>query len=167
MATSTEDSIRSALVTAVQGIAVTELGFDETSGNVHSYLLEEEIDEKIADYLGAKVNFEDVIRAWAVQVYASEDFSEAFSSQQGTRLYEIAVEGYYGAHGETPVNTIITHMRKVRKAIFDLNLNLGQRVDRVETMDQLSLDRIRPANVGDEVFKARMVISATRKCVDW
>jgi hypothetical protein len=167
MATSTEDTIRAALVTAVEAIATTELGFDDANGNINNYLLGEEIPERLDEYLMSNVSSKKRVRAWGIQVYGNEIFDRAASQEIGTRLYEIIVEGYYGVHGTTPINTIITHARKVREAIYGLTLHLGRRVDKVSDFSELQINRQKVADVTEEVMIGRMVIAAERYNPDY
>ena len=71
---STEDTVRAAIVAAIQGIATADLGFDEASGNVKTYLLDWARAEEVSRYLMAKCGGQKVIRAWAVQVLGSDMF---------------------------------------------------------------------------------------------
>lgn len=165
---STEDTVRAALVGAIQGIYST-LGFSSEDGNVKSYLLEEEIAERNTAYLMAAVSGVTApqVRAWAVQVYGREDWTEAFSRQAGKRYYRIVVDGYYGMHGTTPINTALTHARKVREAIKGLNLNLSGTVDRLSNISEPEADRIFPNNIPVEVWRLRMTAEAEKQNPDW
>lgn len=165
---STGDDVRTVLVGAVQG-AYAALGFSVANGNVKSYLLEEEIPERYVTYLMAAVSgiAAPQVRAWAVQVYEREDFTTAISRQEGRRFYSIVVDGYYGMHGTTPINTALTHARAVRKAIKDLNLNLSGKVDRLSSFSEPSLDRIKPENISVEVFRVRMQAEAEQQNPGW
>lgn len=169
MATSTEDTVRAVIVAAIEGIATTSLGFDRVGGNVKPYLVSEEVESRLADYLMAPIGVDSLIRAWGVQVYASEDYSPgiAASRQSGMRVYRIVLEGYYGAHGETPINTLITHFRKVREAIKNLNLNLSQTVDALTDLGEMQLRRENLASVGEEVFIGRMEGRAEKRSPNW
>lgn len=167
MATSTGDLIRSDVVGAIQAIAVTQLGFDNTNGNIKSYLLSEEQPENAPIYLYADVGSDRRIRAWGVQVYESEDFTRAGNREKGYRNYRIVIEGYYGFHGSNPTNTMLTHARKIREAVKGLTLRLNERVSAVRAMSELSISIVN--SEGAEVVLAigQMTIEAERFNPDW
>jgi len=166
MAGYTEDDVRSVIVGAVEGIGEA-LGFDRANGNVLPYLLEEEIPERYTDYLGADVGAQKVIRAWGFQVYGREDWLPAQSRQEGRRLYRIVIDGYYGVYGETPINLALTHARLVRKAIFDLNLNLSNRVDRLVSIGEPAIERLGVEDIPTEIFRVRMIGEAEEQNPGW
>lgn len=168
MATSTADLIRADLVAAIEGIAESQLGFDDDSEAVNSYLLEEEVGEKTTDFLFATVDSEQVARKWAVQVYESERFAGVGSTKEtGFRDYEIVIEGYYGGYGSSPNNLMLTHERYVRKACKDLGLNLSGRVSALLNMPQGSTRIETIADVGIELFVRRLEWQAERYNPDW
>lgn len=168
MATSTEDSVRAVIVGAVESIGGI-LGFDRANGNVQPYLLEEEIAERLPAYLMAPVGAKQRVRCWGVQVYGREDYSPgiAASRQTGKRFYRILVQGYYGAHGESPVNDLITGARKIREAIKSLNLNLSGTVDSLTELGELRISRSIVENIGVEVFTGTIEGRAEKYSPNW
>lgn len=145
---STEDAVRAAIVTAIQGIAVSDLGFDAANGNVKTYLLDWARAEEVSRYLMAKCGGQKVIRAWAVQVLGSDMFE--YTEDKTRRVYDIQVVGYYdvGSDDSIGVNTLITHARKVRQAIRNIKTTLSSTVDFVSSQDMLSISRERNIDEG-------------------
>lgn len=166
MADSTEDTVRTALIGAIESIG-SALGFDRSNGNVQPYLLEEEIPERYTEYLMASIGAEQRVRAWGVQVYGREDFDRAQSTEKGTRFYEIVLDGYYGVHGETPINTVLTDARAVRKAVYDLHLHLSQTVDKLSAIGRTQIERLLLDDLGWEVFRVRMELQAEKSDPQW
>lgn len=145
---STEDTVRAAIVSAIQGIAVSDLGFDAANGNVKTYLLDWARAEEVSRYLMAKCGGQKVIRAWAVQVLGSDMFE--YTEDKTRRTYDIQVVGYYdiGSDDSIGVNTLITHARKVRQAIRNIKTTLSGTVDFVSSEDVLSISRERNIDEG-------------------
>lgn len=138
---STEATVTSAIVAAIQAIAVSALGFDDANGNVRGYLLEHMADEKQTTYLMANVSSAKKARAWGVFVTAND---EPFAMGGITeRTYHIRVVGYYeiGQNGEGAV-LLANHSRKVRNAIKGIGISLSGTVDRILSMSDFSLDKI-------------------------
>ena len=138
---STEDTVRAAIVAAVEGIATSDLGFDETGGNVKTYLLDWARAEEVARYLMARCGGEKVIRAWGVQVVGSDMFE--YTEDKTLRTYDIQVVGYYdvGSDDDIGVNTLTSHARKIRNAIRGIKTTLSGTVDFVSGVDRLSIGR--------------------------
>jgi len=139
MSYSTEESVREVLIESIKLIAPVDMGCSTVDLKIHPYLLEYEARERWPNYLmqplatGAKA-----VQAWGVMIVGADPF---WSSQDKTlRTYDIRVAGYYarGVGGEG-VNRLITHARKVRKAIRDLTTNLNRTVDRVIEGSQLNI----------------------------
>jgi hypothetical protein len=144
MATSTETTVRNVILTAIQDIATTELGFEKTNGNVRAYPLEfagRDEDAKV-EYLMSDVSGESEkqLRCWAVKVTAQDNLFADFEAN-AYRNYGILVRGYYWP--EEP-NTAIDHARKVREAIKDLETSLSATVDRTLDTSQ-GEPRLEPA----------------------
>lgn len=136
MATSTEATVRSTIVTAIQGIAST-LGFESATGNVHSYLLEWENDERKANYLMARLSDgTKKVRAWGVQVLGNDDW--VATGNITVRRYQILIVGYYaqGTEGEG-INAMINGSNSIRNAIRQLGSRLSDRVDVVVSTGQI------------------------------
>lgn len=163
---SKESDVRGAIVTAIQGIYST-LGFAESPGNVKPYLFKNELPSKAGEFLSAKIAGETQkrVRAWGVEVIAQELYSAV--SEIPTRLYTITVEGYYGAHGSTPINTLIDHALLVRGAIDGLTSRISNTVDRTVSVADLDVSRLETSEVPIEIFVGRMVYSAEKYNPGW
>lgn len=127
---STEATVRDKLVTAIQGIAVTKLGFRDTNGNVQNRLLDfaGRLEEAKLEFLMAYVagKAKKQLRCWAVQVTAEDDLFADFASNL-FRTYDILIRGYYWPDD---VNTAIDGARYIREAIQGLSTTLDGEVDR-------------------------------------
>lgn len=120
--------VRGVVVGAIEGI-YSSLGFSVSPGNVHEYLLEHETEERQTEYLKADISEGRFIRAWGVHVETSERARDTNDANL-IRDYNIVIEGYYGLYDNTnPVPTLISHAELVRKAIWDLGLQLSNKVD--------------------------------------
>lgn len=139
MATSTEETVRQEIVDAIRGIATSDLGFSEPEGNVKDYLFEFEADEFQAAYLMAKVDGQNVVRCWAVDVRGNDDWFAAGNITK--RTYSIRIRAYYdfGVEGEG-FKAMIEGARKVRNAIRLLGSRLGNRVDIVRSTGEIVPD---------------------------
>lgn len=129
MATSTSATIRSALVAAIQGIAVSSLGFtsgDAASSTQELLLEDSEQDDaaRAAAYLFSTIGGVKKVRKWAVQVTSTEEPHQARNIAK--RTYYIKVRCYYSA---PDIATMVAHREKVAQAIWALEFNLGGRVD--------------------------------------
>lgn len=133
---STEATVRAAILAGLRAVAVDDLGFARTNGNIQAYLLEfaGRLEKDKVDYLMAYVDgsTSKQLRCWAVQVTGDDDL---FSSTGNIteRYYSILVRGYYWPE---EVNTAIDHARKVRSAIKGLTTNLSSTVDAIEDIFQ-------------------------------
>jgi hypothetical protein len=114
VATSTEATVRSTIVAALQAIAVTGLGFDESNGNIRAYPIEFEQEENRDSYLSATVSGAKVVRCWSVDVRGREEHGITGDAGILSRFYDVTVKGYYavGVDG-AGYQTIIDHGRKV------------------------------------------------------
>jgi len=160
-------SVRTALVTAVEAIGVTKLGFDTGHVNIKSYLLSDEITEKIVDYLLTQVDGEPLVRAWAFRVDADEEIIAAGGKLQ--RNYQITCEGYYGVDGETPVNLILEHASKVKEAIVGMGIDMSDTVSSRLEMGAVSVERETLSQSGtSDIYIARFIINAfSADTLDW
>ncbi len=127
MATSTETTVRQVIVDALRGVS-SDLGFDETQGNIKDYLLEYEEPTLWANYLRASVGGKQVVRCVAAEVMASENWYGMGNKLK--RTYQIAVVLYFakGVRGEG-INALIEAARVARGAIHQLNQTLSNTVD--------------------------------------
>lgn len=163
---STERAVRDVIVNAIKAVAVSKLGFSDTDGNIRDYLLEEEIIENASSYLAARVGGQDRIQAWAVQVYGYETLEQSFT-QAAMREYDVVIEGYYGAHGETPINTLIDHAREVRKVVRDLGGRLSETVQAIIGFSKPDFSILERADAPVKIYKVRMVLAAEKRNADW
>jgi hypothetical protein len=166
MATSTEDTIRAAVVSALQGIYTT-LGFDDENGNVKSYLLDYERAEAITNYLTASVGYKRVVRAWGVQVLGDDKFEAIGYITR--RTYRIEIVGYYdiGTSG-SGVNALISGARAVRGALKDMGSTLGGRIDHIIGTDLLDISKLRGVDPSiGEILTGRLVFTGEKQNPDF
>lgn len=167
MATSTEATVREAIVEAIQGIAQSDLGFDYPAGNVKDYLIDYAREEDVAAYLMSAVGGKKAVRCWAVEVLGDDDW---FASNNVTiRNYQITIRGYYelGTEG-TGSKLIIDHARKVRGAIRALSSTLGNRVDKINDTSALSREIVGGVDPSiGRILVGTMVYSAERRGPDF
>lgn len=163
---STEDDIRDLLVDGIQSIAQTKLGFDESDGNVHDYLLEYESDEDRAAYLMAPVAGRPKIRAWAVQVLGAD----TIFAQGGITMrdYQITIAGYYGIgkNGEG-IKNMIEHARKIREKIKSYGSMLNNMLDTIRDGTPLEIDFIGNDENGEKILQGRFGYIGQRQNPDW
>lgn len=159
MATSTERTVREALVAAIRGIAL-DLGFDEPNGNVKDYPGDMHAGST-STYVMAKVDGAQKARCWAVDVRA-RDVPHAMNNVW-KRLYLIRVLAYYerGQNGEGYL-ALIDDARRVRGAIRGLTSNLGATVDLVTEASELRIEEAEgPASerllIGEMTYEAERV----------
>ncbi len=139
MALSTEETVRNAIVGAIQGVA-EELGFDAPNGNVRDYLLEYHQDGAFPEYLMADIDGgRRGVRVWAVDVVLSDNWFAANNLTE--RTYTITVEGFedLGVRG-AGVRKLCRNHRIICGAIRALYSNLGGTVDLVESASELRRD---------------------------
>ena len=141
---STDESVRSVIVQAIQGIAVSELGFDDADSSVQEYLLEFEDLSQAVKYLSAMKNGKPVMRKWAVQVTSTDNWFA--TGDVVKRTYEIRAVGYYG-FSAGGVNELVRATRKVRSAIRQLTSRLGGTVDTIDSVSNISPSRTRVSEV--------------------
>lgn len=167
MATSTEETVRQAIVDAIRGIAHSELGFDLPDGNVRDYPYEFEADERRGAYLMAQVGGKRLIRCWSVDVLGDDDW---YSMNNVTlRNYQITIRAYYelGVDGEGS-KLIVTHARKVRDAIRGLDSTLGRRVDLIKDTSALQRETVTGIDPrGGVLLQGTMVYLAERRGPDF
>lgn len=139
MATSTEATVRSAIVTALQAIALTDLGFDNPGGNIRPYLLDYEASEKKASYLSAQVAGKNTVYAIAVDVTGSDEWYAMGNITK--RTYKIIVRIYraVGVNGDGST-AVIEAARKIRGAIRGMTSTLSSTVDIASGTGELERD---------------------------
>lgn len=139
MATSTERTIRDLIVDTIKSISnsVGGLGFDETGGNIHDYLVDQEVTSKRSNYLTATCDGKRVTRAWGVSVVAKE--TPYATGNRFFRDYTITVQGYYPAGGEG-LNLLVDHARLIRGALRQLTPSLNGQVDRFDEITELQTE---------------------------
>lgn len=165
MATSTEATLRAVIVAAIQGVAQSDLDFDDVKGNVRDYPLEMHHEEDLAGYLKAKVKGEQVMRCWAVDVRAHD---EPFAlNQVHRRVYAIRIFGYYskGANGES-YKDMIDHARVIRGQIRLLSNNLSGTVNRIVAATPLDIAERTGLGVG-KMYQGLMTYTAERNNPDY
>lgn len=162
----TGDAVREVLYDAIKDIASTKLGMD--NGNtVHNYLFGEEISVKRGEYLMATIGGKKEARAWGIQVYTYEDLEQGMG-QKTNRFYEVVIEGYYGAHGSTPFNTMLTHAQYIREAIKDLGVELNRRVNFISSSESFRLvDEEVTGDSSIEILTGRMGYKASKLGASW
>lgn len=167
MATSTETTVRNAIVSAIRAIAVSKLGFQQPDGNVHDYLLEHEQPERDAEYLMADVNGERKVRAWGVWVTADDDWLGTGGLVR--RGYTVRIMGYYeiGAAGEG-AQALEEGARKIREALKDMTTTLNGTVDRTIDVSPLTIARAANLNASEvAILVGTMTIQADRRNPDF
>jgi len=167
MALSTEETVRQALVEAIEAIAVSGLGFDQAGGNVKEYPLDLEAKEDVPDYLTALVGGEPVVRCWSVFVTASEDWLA--EDGVGIRRYTVKFEAYYEVEtAGAGANLIVEHARKVRGAIRSLGSMLGGRVDTMAPISEVQISRLSGVEPSDgQILVATFGFTAERRNPDF
>lgn len=163
-----ESDVRNKIIQAIEGIATSDLGFDNQNGNIHGSLLDFEKSDSnaVVSYLMADVSGKKKVRAWGVQVLGREGITA--STEVFTRFYEITIVGYYGekAEAQSPINYLIDHALKVRGAIKDLTGNLGATVDKVGESSFLSISKVNIEDVG-EIWEGRITYEAEKYNPSW
>jgi hypothetical protein len=110
---STEVTVSAAVVSEIQSIALTKLGFKQVNGNVKDYALDFEREANRASYLMADTDEGRAIRCWSVDVENTEEDPDNVKGQS-IRKYRIEVTGYYGLGvNGTGVKKIREHSRKI------------------------------------------------------
>lgn len=163
---STEDTLRDFLVDAIQAIAQTKLGFDDTEGNVKDYLLDYESDEDRADYLTARVDGRAKLRAWAVQVLGADTI---FAQGAVTRRdYSIRVVGYYGMgkNGEG-INAMIAGARKIREKIKSYGVQVSNLLDTITDGTPLEIEIIGSVEDGEKIVRGQFTYLGVKQNPDW
>ena len=162
-----EATIRDEIVSIIQGIAVSNLGFDDTSGNVKSYLSDFHEPALIADYHMANIDGEKEARAWGVQVTAGTPALFFTTTPVKTqRLYTILIRGYYdlGQDG-AGVNLIIDHSTDILSAIRDGTTEINNTVDLVNEVGEVvpSVEAAPDTLPREQLVVADIVINAARE----
>lgn len=159
-------AVKEVLLDAIKEIAVTELGMDNAN-TVHDYLLSEEIDENRGKYLMASIGGKKQVRAWGIQVYTYEDLEQGFG-QRANRFFEIVIEGYYGAHGSTPINTMLSHAHEIREAISLEGVELNRRVNTISPSETFKLiDEDITGDSSINILTGRMGYQASKLGAGW
>lgn len=161
MGISTEETVRNAIVSALESVANTDLEFDEPSGNIKSYLLRYEAPERNSNYLMAFSGGKKKVKAWGVEVKGNDDYYSTGNLTK--RTYNITIEGYYsvGINGQG-VNDIIKHARKVRAAIKGLTTNLGGTVDYVQSTGAVDVNLLEGIDAEGRILVGQMLYVAER-----
>lgn len=165
MATSTEATVRAVLVSAIQGIAQSSLGFDDANGNVRDYPLEMHHEEDIPGYLKARVGGVQVMRCWAVDVRGNDG---PFALERvGKRVYAIRIIAYYakGTGGQAYLD-MLAHSRKVAGQIRLLSNNLGGTVNRITGSTPMDPVERTGLSVG-KLLQGTMTYTAERESPDF
>lgn len=168
MAESTETTVRNTIVSALEAIAQSGLGFDCVSGKIWPYLLNWERDEQKVNYLMSEINGASQVRAWGVQVLSSESL-DIGGGTITRRTYSILVRGYYefGFNG-SGINALIDGSRKVREAIKNLGVRLSGTVDTIEAAGTLILEELSGEDVaGGRLITGSLNYTATRGNPDY
>lgn len=166
MATSTEATVRSTIVAAIRGIAVSGLGFDESGGNVKDYPLDVEHPENLQDYLRARVGNTFVARCWSVEAKAVEAYLAQGDVGMLTRLYTVNLSAYYERGvGGAGYRTLIDHARAVREAIYLLGTGLSGTVSRVLSISPLTIS-VRGFGA-DQLLVGEFSYEFERRSPDW
>lgn len=164
---STEAGVSSAIVSAVQAIAVSTLGFDDANGNVRDYLLEHVADEKQSSYLIANVSSAKKVRCWACFVTANDvPFAVGNITE---RFYNIQIVGYYeiGQNGDG-AKTLASHSRSVRNAIRGIGISLSGTVDRIVSVSDFTIDKISGVDPSKgEILVGKYNIQAAKRNPDF
>lgn len=165
MATSTEAALRAVLVAAIQGVAQSDLEFDDANGNVRDYPLEMHHEEDIAGYLKAKVRSTQIVRCWAVDVRAHDQ--PYAMSQIHQRTYAIRIFGYYakGVNGEG-YKSMVDHARVIRGQIRLLTTSLSGTVNRIVSATPLDITERSGLSVG-KMLQGVMTYTAERSNPDY
>lgn len=157
---STEATVRATLAAAIRAIAKTKLGFDLDGGNVREYPLFAHHDSEPDSFLMAKVDGQQQVRCWALNVTSSD--VPAVATNIWSRTYSIEVAGYYGkgSNGEGYL-AAIDGATAVRGAIRGLFCNLGGTVDLVTSASEPRIDERDGENVG-KFWEVVMTFTAER-----
>ena len=142
MTTSTDTSVREAIMTAIGDIAVVDLGFDAQGlPNIRDYPLEHERAEARTEYLMTDIGAEKVVRAISVWVLSKDDWHGTGDLQR--REYRIEVALYYDIGFEgSGAKLLVDHARKIRGAIRLMTCTLDDTVDLVSDSSELSISRL-------------------------
>lgn len=162
------DSVRAAIVTAIEGIATSKLGFDTEHPNVKNILLDEEIGANVTKYLSARVGGKrGIVRAWGVQTLGRE-FPASNNEIKLERAVRVLIEGYYGVYGESPINLARTHASKVKEAIVGIDFDLSNTVSTYLEIGEVDYEKLLIEDVDREIYKVFFEVSAfTRGALDW
>lgn len=159
---STEDAVRDFLVDALEAIAQSKLGFDETNGNIKDYPIEFENDEDRPAYLMAPVGGKKKARCWSVDVRGDD----TIFAQGGVTLrnYLIVLSGYYGLDkdGES-YKALISHARKIREKIKSYGVQLNNLVDTIRDGTPLSIDYLGSDEDGNRIIKGSFTYTAQKQ----
>lgn len=133
---STEAVVRAAIVTAIEGIAQSSLGFDAVKGNVKDYLLLYAPEERKAAYLKAQVSGKQVPYAIGVEVKGREEWYAMRNVAR--RFYSITIEIYRAL--DAGVNEVIDKATVLRGAIHGMTSTLSETVDLAAGAGELEID---------------------------
>lgn len=160
---STEDDVRAAVKTLIEGIAVSKLGFSVVGGNVKDYPIEFAQDEELTAYLYSTIGADKVLRAFYVWVETVDETPKA-TNLVLDRVYNIRVGGYFpkGQDG-VPAKLAIQHARAIREAIWNTGtITLSNTVDRIEMASAFSLSPLTLETDGadEDIFNWEMRFDA-------
>lgn len=157
--------VNAVIKTAIEGIYST-LGFINSPGNVHGYLLDHEPERgtRRGEYLFADTNKGRIIRAWGVHTEIAQQEPRDTSDANLEQTLETIIEGYYGVYDSTnPTETLISHGVAIRDAIWALGLDLSNKVCRVESLTSESLDlQTLKANEDRDVWVLRLRLTSLK-----
>lgn len=163
---STEDSVRTVIVSGLREIAQSKLDFDDVGGNIHDYLIEWENDEDRATYMSARAGGKTKFRAWGVQVLGADTIIAQGAITN--RDYFITIAGYYGAgkNGEG-INALISHARKVREKLKSYGVHLSNTLDTIRDGSPLNVEIFGTLEDGEKVLRGVFTYLGARQNPDW
>lgn len=158
---STAATVRAELVTAIEGIAHSSLGFDDADTAVADYPIEFVPAEQISAYLMRRVSNMLRARRWSVHVTESEQMISSGGNGGNIivdRVYQCRIAGYYGlgVDGEG-VKTLIAHASKVREAIYAKSSRLNLTVDRFLGVSELQLSPLGQTDCSEPVLRGVLI----------
>lgn len=135
---STEATVRAALVTAIQSIAVASLGMPDTTG-VFPYVADYVDAANVSSFFNRNIGGRIQTRAVGVQVLSTSEQIRDGTGNRYSRMYEALIRMYYSLRTGADVNTVIDHARAIRGQVKTLGIRISNTVDRIEEMRPLSL----------------------------
>lgn len=157
---STEAYLRDTIVTALEAIAVTKLGFEAGSINIRNYLYEHVADALKSNYLACTIAGVKKAQAWSVWVNATDEYYALGNVYK--RFYNTVITGYVelGADG-AGAKYLIDSANSIRSML--LNLNLSGVVDTSQVISAININNAFGSNNFGSILTGEISFSSYKE----